>query len=400
MAEAAASMAIMEENELTAASSTDSQDFNRPKIARKKTATQPQPTYANLGNTTTKEGTGKMGKGGTGTTTAPTNTNTTKTADPNAQPKTGNQKGNTSGPNGPGGSGGSGGGGSGGSGDSGGGGGSGGAPGPAPAPGQGAGGTPAPFALTPALIKNTYLDYTNPADVKLYNKAVQPLEPEFDLDPSGLKLFLENLKQRAFVSNWNNTLTVPSQGIVYNLIDEYGTVSLEDVRRRAMIYHGRQTRSAQNSVQILNCLTATLTETARARVALESESYTINGSPDGVLYLKVILRLAHIDTKATVNVIRTRLSTLDTKMAELQDDIITFNEYVKTQRAALSARGETTFDLLVNLFKAYKVVGDSAFQRYIEAKENTYNEGWHRPSIERWSKSEIGKVRQLSRRRS
>ena len=50
--------------------------------------------------------------------------------------------------------------------------------------------------------------------------------------------------------------------------------------------------------------------------------------------------------------IRARLSSLDVKIADLQDNVIEFNEYVKSQRAGLEARGETSSDLLVNLFKA------------------------------------------------
>ena len=62
-------------------------------------------------------------------------------------------------------------------------------------------------------------------------------------------------------------------------------------------------------------------------------------------------------------------------MSNLQDNITEFNEFVKTQRAALIARGETTQDLLVNLFKGYKSAADTKFVTYIEGKEDEYNEG-------------------------
>ena len=82
-----------------------------------------------------------------------------------------------------------------------------------------------------------------------------------------------------------------------------------------------------------------------------------------------------MDTRATVTVIRTRLSSLDTKISELQDNIIELNQFVKTQTDGLEARGERTDDLLVNLFKAYKACGDEEFLTWIKAKEDTYNEG-------------------------
>ena len=128
-------------------------------------------------------------------------------------------------------------------------------------------------------------------------------------------------------------------------------------------------------LQIFNCLIDSMTDEGKAKVVLETHRYTIQGQGDGLLLLKVIIQLAHIDTRATINIIRSSLTTLDMKMSNLQDNITEFNEFVKTQRAALIARGETTQDLLVNLFKGYKSATDTKFVTYIEAKEDEYNEG-------------------------
>jgi hypothetical protein len=76
-----------------------------------------------------------------------------------------------------------------------------------------------------------------------------------------------------------------------------------------------------------------------------------------------------------VTVIRTRLSSLDTKIVELQDNIPELNVFIKTQTQGLEARGEKTDDLLVNLFKAYKACGDEEFVGWVKFKENAYNEG-------------------------
>ena len=250
------------------------------------------------------------------------------------------------------------------------------------APGGGAGGAggaagqPAvPFALTPALVNNDILDYTDQGTIKSYYRAIEPLDPVFDVEGGTLKLFLENVKQRAESFNWMSTLTIPKNGQQLNLIADYGALSLQDVLDHAQSYIGQHLRNAQNSFQIYNCLISSLTDAGKARVVLESNKFTINEVPDGPLLLKVIIQLAHIDTRATVTVIRTRLSSLDVKISQLQDNITEFNEYVKTQRASLEARGETTHDLLVNLFKGYKAAADTRFVSYIETKEDDYNEG-------------------------
>ena len=234
---------------------------------------------------------------------------------------------------------------------------------------------PVQFALSPALISNEVLDYSEVSSIKLYYRSVQALDPLFNVEPPALKLFLENLRKQAATFNWLQTFNINKDGQTLNLIKDYGALTYEDVKTHAQTYIGQNTRNAQNSVQIFNCLHNSLTEDGKARVCIESDQYTINGTTDGPLFLKVILKIAHIDTRATVTVIRTSLSKLDSKMEQLQDNVIEFNEFVKTQRGALSARGEKTLDLLTNLFKGYKTVADERFVKYIEAKEDAYNEG-------------------------
>ena len=232
-----------------------------------------------------------------------------------------------------------------------------------------------PFALTPAMVNNNPLDFTQVQAIKLFYKATQALEIVYDLSTDKLKLFLESFKQRAIESNWWNTLNIEVEGTRYNLVDHYGMLTYDNVYRKALMYYGTQTRDAQNSVQIFTCLTNSLTQEAKARVFVESQRYTLHQTSDGLLFLKIIIQLSHIDTNATITMIRTRLSNLDVKMAELQDDIVQFNEFVKAQVIHLGARGERTTDLLVNLFKGYKAVADPKFVQYIETKEDSYNEG-------------------------
>jgi hypothetical protein len=97
--------------------------------------------------------------------------------------------------------------------------------------------------------------------------------------------------------------------------------------------------------------------------------------PCGALLLKVIIMRAHVDTRAIVSFIRTALSSLDTKMVALDSDISKFNAYVKTQVIALEARGETTTDLLVNVFKGYEVAQDADFLDFVKQKKDAYDKG-------------------------
>ena len=112
-----------------------------------------------------------------------------------------------------------------------------------------------------------------------------------------------------------------------------------------MTYVGTATRHAQNATMMFACLRDALTESAQKRVALESHKYKVSDMADGLLYFKVIMGIAHLDTRATVTVIRTHLLSLNMKISELQDNKIELNEFVKAQQAGLEARGKRTDDL-------------------------------------------------------
>lgn len=62
-------------------------------------------------------------------------------------------------------------------------------------------------------------------------------------------------------------------------------------------------------------------------------------------------------------------------MVSIQNDIKKFNLYVHYNIQQLQARGETTEDLLTNLFKGYLTVKDQRFLKYIEDKQCNYEEG-------------------------
>ena len=91
--------------------------------------------------------------------------------------------------------------------------------------------------------------------------------------------------------------------------------------------------------------------------------------------MKVIIRESHLDTNATTQSIRTKLSNLDRYIVTIGNDITKFNGYVKGLVQSLAARGERTEDLLSNLFKGYQAVSDRMFLKYIAGKQEKYEEG-------------------------
>ena len=63
--------------------------------------------------------------------------------------------------------------------------------------------------------------------------------------------------------------------------------------------------------------------------------------------------------------IRFILSNLDGYLSEIENDINKFHKYVKVLIDNLHAKGETTHDLLANLFKAYAAYSDQTFAKYM-----------------------------------
>jgi hypothetical protein len=232
------------------------------------------------------------------------------------------------------------------------------------------------FALSPALINNNVIDYATPEGIKLYKQAVSPLPITYNGTGNSLHLFLTTVQERAAVSNWSDVLTIPdANGMPRDLLLQYGQLTIEDIRMHATTYVGQPVRMAQNSASLFQCISASITEDAKTRVMTSAESYYVAGQANGPLFLKVIIATAHVDTRATASHIRNNLSRLDVYMISIESDIESFNQYVKTQRKGLAARGETSNDLLINLFKGYKAASDRQFVEYIHKKQDSYDEG-------------------------
>ena len=94
------------------------------------------------------------------------------------------------------------------------------------------------------------------------------------------------------------------------------------------------------------------------RVQLWHSQYEVAGQQSGECFLKIIVRESYLDSNATVATMQLNLTNLDEYMTTNGSDIVAFNAYVQSQIDGLAAQGEVTNNLLVNLFKGYKMVKD------------------------------------------
>jgi hypothetical protein len=257
---------------------------------------------------------------------------------------------------------------------------------PAPAPAA------APvFTLAPALANTTaFLDLTSSNGAKHFKGATEALNSHaFNFeDDSDLQVFLDLVLAKSQVWGWNSILNVPVTDAAtattrnWNLLTHYGMVPIASVRTHAMSYYATPSKRAQDSFMLCQCLLSSLTLDFLKTITADASTYhlpaivAINGDvPAGVLLVKLIISQAHVDSRATISFVRTSLTKLDEKMIELDSDIVKFNIYVKAQVNTLAQRGQTTDNLLINLFKGYEKADNVEFQDLIRCKKNHYEEG-------------------------
>jgi hypothetical protein len=254
-------------------------------------------------------------------------------------------------------------------------------------------GSDVPFALTPAVAITGVINYRKTSGRKLFESATSKLDEElYDCKPEGLYQFLQSLSQRAQDMGWSGDdgiLMIPEDpfdadsDLVY-LVDNYGVVDLAQIRSFEEQYLIGNSRASQDNYQLFKCLMNSISKEGKNKILIWKSQYTVGTAGIGLgekasgnLLLKVIIRESHLDTNATTATIRTKLSSLDAYLPTIGSDITKFNGYVRLLIDSLSARGETTQDLLTNLFKGYAAASDKTFVEYMGRKLEKYEEGDH-----------------------
>ena len=165
-----------------------------------------------------------------------------------------------------------------------------------------------------------------------------------------------------------------------NLCNHYGEISREQIRDCTIEYLKEQGRSAQNSEQMFHCISASLTSDDFTKVVDADHNYMFDVASElitnGPSLLKVVIDSAYTNTHSSSAIVCKNLSNLDRFMEDLKDsNIELFHYHVKENVKMLDAAGETTSDLLVNLFKAYHLAKDKAFVSWVAHKHSAWYEG-------------------------
>jgi hypothetical protein len=144
-----------------------------------------------------------------------------------------------------------------------------------------------------------------------------------------------------------------------------------------MTYVNTATRKAQDSMMLFQMLIGSLAEESKLLMLADADVYTVSGKPDGIVFLKLIIGRASIDTNAKINMLRQKIATLKSAMRdEFKGNVREFNVYVANLRDQLLGRGQQADKLVTHLFDAYlQSVPNEEFKRYVEMHRNLYDDG-------------------------
>ena len=240
---------------------------------------------------------------------------------------------------------------------------------------------PPPFALVPGDVAGV-IDYSTRQGLAIYSHATRSLFEDpadlFNLESAGLQTFLALLRLRGTTSGWDfeipTDLNAPLQDLK-DLTTSHGQFTLQHIKDFSATFVNNQSRAAQMNLQMVRCILASLSLPGFRKVQTWHEDWHLNGRPAALPLIKIIIRESFIDTQATTRILRAHLSSLPEKLDDLKGDIDRLNAFVKVTQDQLAARGETTHDLLANLFKGYLSSKDPTFVRYIEKKQEDYDDG-------------------------
>src|SRR5210317_1327767 len=248
------------------------------------------------------------------------------------------------------------------------------------------------FALTPGQANQGILNWTTVQGRDIYKLATAGLypndDPKYDGTADNLSTFMSYVKERSIDFGWSDEEGILSivlnpvavaggaEADCSNLLDNYGQITMDQVRAHVQVYVQTPTRLAQDSNMLYKALVNSLDKEAYNKVRMKSSEYTVEGYLSGELLLRTIIREAHTDTNATLKMIFVKIRLLPEYLTKFKGDISKFNLYVEGLIKSLEKQGATSTELLGTLFTSYQEsIQDQVFVRYIETIENNHDSG-------------------------
>jgi hypothetical protein len=240
--------------------------------------------------------------------------------------------------------------------------------------------SPTPPPPAPVVIARTPAqEFENTGDAKIFAKATEKLPTTFSLATPNITVLLSELLVRTKSSSWTTLFQMLINGNNLEFLDHYGRVTLAELKTHVNTFVNAAGRIAQNDYMLYLCLAASVDTNTKETMQEAHNLYLAganNAVESGLLYLKKLLLNAEADTLTTTEHARANFTRLDTYMANLAgSDVTEFHKYVLCQKQTLTARGETTNDIVSNLFKGYQFAKCAKFCDYMDRKKEAFRDG-------------------------
>jgi len=248
------------------------------------------------------------------------------------------------------------------------------------------------FAWTPVFMGQTnLLDFRKKANLSIYAEGKSPVlegEKQFAVKTETLGPFLKRLHKKATDQGWNKAnnsqqivlFNATHSGIIItpNITKFYGRIELTELQTqcgRFMTGADAQHRANQNNQMMQVRIWDSLTMRAQQSLAQYELEYTFGGVTCGPLLLKIIIRLATMDSRATISIIRAQLNDIDAYAARVVGDVEKITEFFINNLDQLKVSGANLDNEVDTLFKGLNALPCKEFQSYINLKEEQYTDG-------------------------
>jgi hypothetical protein len=205
-----------------------------------------------------------------------------------------------------------------------------------------------------------------------------------------LTVFLTALAKQAAEMGWSeetNTQQITLFDIIppgstatvqISIIKEYARIPLTELKMqcaRFMTGVDKDKRANQNNHMMQKCIYDSLTAPCKLSLVQYEPEYTWEGQICAPLLLKVLMRLATMDSVATIKALKNSMNTLAEYTAKVNGDVPQITARYVEIRNRLRAAGSEVEGTEDALFRALKAVPVLKFVTYIETKEDSHDDG-------------------------
>ena len=199
---------------------------------------------------------------------------------------------------------------------------------------------PVTFARAPGLHNShEILDFKDKTDLSIFKSGCKPLfegDACFDGTVKSLTVFLTALAKQAAEMGWSeetNTQQITLFDIVppgstatvqISIIKEYARIHLAELKTqcaRFMTGVDKYKRANQNNHMMQKCIYDSLTASCKLSLVQYEPEYTWEGQICAPLLLKVLMRLATMDSVATIKALKNSMNTLAECTAKVNGDV-------------------------------------------------------------------------------